>query len=75
MPETGGLQDWRLEIADCRLQISSHGFILASKLAVVMYRKRARRRFLLLVTSEPCLTSLAVKVKFGAGEWVGVAAT
>ena len=28
-PETGGLQDWRLEIADCSLRIGSHGFILS----------------------------------------------
>lgn len=46
-PETGGLQDWRLEIADCRLARICL-FSLASKLAVGAYRVRARLRFLLL---------------------------
>jgi len=43
-PETGGLQDWRLEIGDCRLARMGL-FSLASKLAVGVYRVRARLRF------------------------------
>lgn len=54
-PETGGLQDWRLEITDCRLARVGL-FSLASKLAVGVYRVRARLRFLLL--------------KFGVSGWV-----
>lgn len=53
-PETGGLQDWRLQITDCRLARMGL-FSLTSKLVVVVYRERARLRFLLLVTSKLCL--------------------
>lgn len=50
--------DWRLQIADCRLARMGL-FSLASKLAVGVYRARARLRFLLLTKIW--------------GEWVGVA--